>query len=85
MANRVRPMPIEDSDLMLKILAQRGHALVASPDLVEKAGVIRVPADLSSYPASTWDRRVKSTSGSWKALTASRPPSTIGRDWSATT
>jgi hypothetical protein len=24
-AIRVRPMPIEDSDLMLKILAQRGH------------------------------------------------------------
>jgi hypothetical protein len=31
-------MPIEDSDLMMKILAQRGHALVASPDLAEKAG-----------------------------------------------
>ena len=50
-AIRVRPMPIEDSDLMLKILAQSGHALVASPDLVEKAGVIRVPADLNSLPS----------------------------------
>jgi DNA-binding transcriptional LysR family regulator len=44
-------MPIEDSDLMMKILAQRGHALVASPDLAEKAGAIRVPADLNSLPS----------------------------------
>jgi DNA-binding transcriptional LysR family regulator len=50
-AIRVRPMPIEDSDLMMKILAQRGHALVASPDLAEKAGAIRVPADLNSLPS----------------------------------
>jgi hypothetical protein len=39
-------MPIEDSDLMMKILAQRGHALVASPDLVEKIGAVRVPAGI---------------------------------------
>ena len=50
-AIRVRPMPIEDSDLMLKILAQRGHALVASPDLAEKAGAISVPADLNGLPS----------------------------------
>ena len=50
-AIRVRPMPIEDSDLMMKILAQRGHALVASPDLAGKAGAIRVPADLNSLPS----------------------------------
>ena len=47
-AIRVRTMPIEDSDLMMKILAQHDHALVASPDLAEKAGAIRVPADLNS-------------------------------------
>jgi len=50
-AIRVRPMPIEDSDLMMKILAQRGNALVASPDLVAKAGAVRVPADLNSLPS----------------------------------
>ena len=50
-AIRVRPLPIEDSDLVMKILAQRGHALVASPDLAEKAGAIRVPADLNSLPS----------------------------------
>ena len=50
-AIRVRPIPIEDSDLMLKVLAQSGHALVASPDLARKAGAIRVPADLHSLPS----------------------------------
>jgi DNA-binding transcriptional LysR family regulator len=50
-AIRVRPMPIEDSDLMLKILAHSGHALVASPKLAKKAGAICVPADLSSLPS----------------------------------
>ena len=50
-AIRVRPLPIEDSDLMMKVLAQRGHALVASPDLVKKAGSIRVPADLNGLPS----------------------------------
>jgi DNA-binding transcriptional LysR family regulator len=50
-AIRVRPMPIESSDLMMKVLAQRGHALVASPALAEKAGPIRVPADLNSLPS----------------------------------
>jgi DNA-binding transcriptional LysR family regulator len=50
-AIRVRPLPIENSDLMMKVLAQSGHALVASPDLVEKAGAIRVPADLGGSPS----------------------------------
>jgi len=50
-AIRVRPMPIEDSDLMLKTLAQSWHALVASPNLAEKTGAIRVPADLNSLPS----------------------------------
>jgi DNA-binding transcriptional LysR family regulator len=50
-AIRVRPLPTENSDLMMKVLSQSGHALVASPDLAEKAGAIRVPADLNSLPS----------------------------------
>jgi DNA-binding transcriptional LysR family regulator len=50
-AIRARPLPIEGSDLMMKVLAQRGHALVASPDLVKKSGSIRVPADLNGLPS----------------------------------
>jgi DNA-binding transcriptional LysR family regulator len=50
-AIRVRPPPIESSDLMMKVLAQPGHALVAGPDLVKIAGSIRVPADLNGLPS----------------------------------
>jgi DNA-binding transcriptional LysR family regulator len=50
-AIRARPLPIEDSDLMMKVLAQGEHALVASPDLVKSAGSIRVPADLNGLPS----------------------------------
>jgi DNA-binding transcriptional LysR family regulator len=50
-AIRARPPPIEGSDLMMKVLAQRGHALVASPNLVKKPGSIRVPADLNGLPS----------------------------------
>ncbi|MCM3870142.1 MAG: LysR family transcriptional regulator [Pyrinomonadaceae bacterium] len=50
-AMRVRPLPIEASDLMLKILAPSGQALVASPNLVERAAAVRVPAELNSLPS----------------------------------
>ncbi|MGD0492288.1 MAG: LysR family transcriptional regulator [Steroidobacteraceae bacterium] len=49
-AIRVRPLPIEGSDLMMKILAKTGHALVASPDF-KRAGSIQVPADLNGLPS----------------------------------
>ena len=50
-AVRAREMPIENSELMMKVLAQSGHALVASPDLAGKAGEVLVPGDLSSLPS----------------------------------
>ncbi len=50
-AIRVRPLPIEVSDLMLKILAPSEQALVASPDLVEGTAAVRVPAELNSLPS----------------------------------
>jgi DNA-binding transcriptional LysR family regulator len=50
-AIRVRTLPIEASDLMMKVLAQSGHALVASPALIEQSGAVRVPADLNSLPS----------------------------------
>ncbi|TXH06075.1 MAG: LysR family transcriptional regulator [Nevskiaceae bacterium] len=50
-AIRVRHAPIEDSELMIKVLAERSHALVASPGLLQKIGQIRVPADLSGHPS----------------------------------
>src|SRR5258705_1367490 len=63
-ALRVRPMPIEDSDLMMKILAQRGNALVASADLVEKMGAVRVPGDSNSL--SSIDLATPLQGGIWR-------------------
>lgn len=44
-AIRVRPRPIEDSDTVMRVLADRGHRLVASPDLISRlrtsAGTVR--------------------------------------------
>lgn len=50
-AIRVRPPPLEDSDLALRVLAERGQCLVASPALLRKRGVPAVPADLARLPS----------------------------------
>lgn len=49
-AIRVRPPPLENSDLVMRVLAERGWRLVASPALLERFGVPQVPADLHSLP-----------------------------------
>lgn len=49
-AIRVRPPPLEDSDLVLRVLAERGQCLVASPSLLVN-GVPAVPADLTDLPS----------------------------------
>ena len=46
-AIRVRPRPIEDSDLVMRVLADRGHRLVASPDLISRLGRPQAPSELS--------------------------------------
>ena len=50
-AIRVRPPPLEDSDLVLRVLAERRWCLVASPALLAGRAVPRVPADLSGLPS----------------------------------
>lgn len=50
-AIRVRPPPLEDSDLVLRVLADRGQCLVASPQLLQRFGTPNVPADLTSLPS----------------------------------
>ncbi len=50
-AIRVRPPPLEDSDLVMRVLADRGQCLVASPKLLEKKGVPLTPADLIGWPS----------------------------------
>ena len=49
-AIRVRPRPIEDSDLVMRVLADRGHRLVASPDLISRLGRPQAPSELSAWP-----------------------------------
>ncbi|CAB3962998.1 LysR family transcriptional regulator [Burkholderia sp. AU30198] len=48
---RVRPPPLEDSDLALRVLAERGQCLVASPTLLREHGAPAVPADLARLPS----------------------------------
>ncbi|WP_274850651.1 LysR family transcriptional regulator [Serratia marcescens] len=50
LAIRVRPPPLEDSDLVLKILAQRTWCVAASPALVRTLGPAHTPEDLRKYP-----------------------------------
>ncbi|EFB5188776.1 LysR family transcriptional regulator [Escherichia albertii] len=49
-AIRVRPRPIEDCDLVMRVLADRGHQLVASPELISRLGRPQAPSGLSVWP-----------------------------------
>jgi DNA-binding transcriptional LysR family regulator len=49
-ALRVRPPPLENSDLVMRVLAERSQCLVACPALVQN-GIPQVPADLADLPS----------------------------------
>jgi DNA-binding transcriptional LysR family regulator len=51
LAIRVRPGPLQDSELVLKLLGTREQCLVASPALLGQHGTPSVPSDLASYPS----------------------------------
>ncbi|QSA97868.1 LysR family transcriptional regulator [Methylococcus sp. EFPC2] len=50
-AIRVRPPPLQDSDLVMRVLADRGQCLVAGPALIGRLGVPQTPADLAEWPS----------------------------------
>jgi len=50
-ALRVRPPPLEDSDLVLRTLGESTQCLVAAPSLLVDMDTPRVPADLARYPS----------------------------------
>jgi len=50
-ALRVRPPPLQDSDLVMRVLAERSQCLVAAPALIEALGMPQGPADLSRFPS----------------------------------
>lgn len=51
LAVRVRPLPLDDSDLVMRKLADRGMCLVASPELVKRFTTPASPADLQHWPS----------------------------------
>jgi DNA-binding transcriptional LysR family regulator len=50
-ALRVRRPPLEDSDLVMRVLADLSQCLVTSPALVERLGFPAAPATLSNWPS----------------------------------
>jgi DNA-binding transcriptional LysR family regulator len=51
LAIRVRPPPLQDSDLVIRVLAERSQCLVASPALAQAHGMPPAPAELSDWPS----------------------------------
>lgn len=50
-AIRVRPPPLQDSELVMRVLTDRGQSLVASPALVRQRGLPASPAELDGWPS----------------------------------
>lgn len=51
LAIRVRPPPLEDSDLVLRVLSESRQCLVASPALLAAMGTPATPAELMQLPS----------------------------------
>ncbi len=51
LAIRVRRPPLPDSELVMRVLAERGQCLVASPTLLKRFGALQTPADLAALPS----------------------------------
>ncbi|QNP47775.1 LysR family transcriptional regulator [Diaphorobacter aerolatus] len=50
-AIRIRPPPLQDSDLVLRVLAKRRQCLLASPSLIEHCQRASGPTDLAHWPS----------------------------------
>lgn len=51
-AIRVRPPPLEDSELVMRVFSDRGQCLVASPALIDKyGGLPHAPPGLNAWPS----------------------------------
>ncbi|WP_194756667.1 LysR family transcriptional regulator [Aliidiomarina indica] len=51
LALRVRPFPLEDSDLVLKVLSSREQCLVAAPRLLAHYGMPNGPREIANLPS----------------------------------
>ncbi len=56
LALRVRFPPLEDSDMVMKVLGDSRQCLVASPALLKRHAPLRVPADLHAVPSLDLER-----------------------------
>ncbi|WP_079201078.1 LysR family transcriptional regulator [Pseudomonas sp. CC6-YY-74] len=54
LALRVRFPPLENSDLVMRVLADSPQRLVASPELLKGRALPLLPADLSGLPSLDW-------------------------------
>jgi DNA-binding transcriptional LysR family regulator len=54
LAIRVRFPPLEESDLVMRVLADSTQRLVASPNLLDGLARPLVPADLNTLPSLSW-------------------------------
>ncbi|HEY9191357.1 MAG TPA: LysR family transcriptional regulator [Methyloversatilis sp.] len=54
LALRVRFPPLEDTDLVMKVLGTSRQCLVAHPQLLARTGSTPVPADLAQLPSVAW-------------------------------
>ena len=50
-AIRVRPLPLDDADLAMRVLGYAAQYLVSSPSLLEQHGIPQSPIDLMSWPS----------------------------------
>jgi DNA-binding transcriptional LysR family regulator len=73
-AIRVRERLDTDADLQVKQIGKSGRILVASPDLLAKAGVPISPADLSNFPVLHQEEQ---TSGVWHLTAQSGVSSSV--------
>ncbi|MFJ5239213.1 LysR substrate-binding domain-containing protein [Pseudomonas neuropathica] len=51
LALRVRPPPLQDSELVSRVMSQRPQCLVASPGLLSRLGTPSAPEDLARFPS----------------------------------
>lgn len=51
LALRVQPLPLDDSDLAMRVLGYAAQSLVASPALLAQYGMPQTPVDLASWPS----------------------------------
>lgn len=51
LAIRVRPPPLEDSELVMRVLAERSQCIVGNPVLLKQQGIAKHPEDLIHWPS----------------------------------